>query len=128
MNIFERIIKIIASIPTDRNIDVDGPGAGQQLLTRTIRVDLLEAKIQKVLLKSSRINLAIITHRHGTTPYVHQTEEGLYDLVTSYCTCEWFKELSRTPIPDNVEEIRQLYFKLMSDEFVNYYFEVEVTD
>ena len=128
MNLFERITEIISSIPTHQKIDVDGPGAGQQASTRTIRVDFLKAKIDDVLLKSSRINLAVITHRHGANPYVHQTEEGLRDLITDYCTGEWDDELPETPIPDNAEEICEVYFELVETEFVNYYFDVEVTD
>ncbi|KKL81038.1 hypothetical protein LCGC14_1998760 [marine sediment metagenome] len=73
-----------------------------------------------------RINLAIVTHRYGTTPYVHQTGEGLYGLVTDYCTNEWNKELPKTSIPNGAEEIRQLYFRLVSNESVHYYFEIEV--
>ena len=58
---------------------MDGPGADEQLSTRTIRVDTLKADLREILVDSSRINIAILITEKNTYPFVHRTEEGLRD-------------------------------------------------
>ena len=41
---------------------------------------------------------------------------------------EWNNKLLGIPVPGSAQEARDMYFKSVSDEFVNYYFEVEVPD
>ncbi len=130
MNLKEQLFGIIDRIRTEKQIDVDGPGADEQLSTRTIRVDTLKADLREILVDSSRINIAILITEKNTYPFVHRTEEGLREYLNDYCVGQWDSkpELSNILIPKDPAEITIMYFHEVKSETLHTYFGVEIKE
>jgi hypothetical protein len=61
-------------------------------------------------MKKQMIVVGIIDHKYGTNTYAGKTKKSVTKQVASYCRKWWDENVKNTKIPEDNNEIIELYF------------------